>query len=49
MEEEENEVFTRAKEVIGKEENDSFGQKFLTRKSKEMDLIEEKREDALED
>lgn len=49
MDEEENEVFERAKEVIGQEDNDSYGKKFLTRKSQEMELIEEKREDALED
>ena len=49
MEEEENEVFARAKEVIGAEENDAFGDRFLSRKDKEMDLIEKKREDALED
>ncbi|WP_407495182.1 hemerythrin domain-containing protein [Pseudooceanicola sp. MF1-13] len=49
MEEEENEVFNRAKEVIGEEENDAYGEKFQTRKSKELGLIEEKREDALED
>jgi hemerythrin superfamily protein len=49
MEEEENEVFTRARKVIGEEENDAFGERFLTRKDKEMGLIEKKREDALED
>lgn len=49
MEEEENEVFSRAKDVIGEEENDDYGARFLARKDKEMGLIEEKREDALED
>ena len=49
MEEEEEDVFARAKEVIGAEENDSYGQRFLDRKDKEMGLIKEKREDALED
>ena len=49
MEEEENEVFARAKEVIGAEKNEEFGEKFLSHKSKELELIEEKREDALED
>lgn len=49
MDEEEDEVFTRAKEVIGKEDNDAFGAKFLKRKEAESKLIEEKRKDALED
>ncbi|MGI3168822.1 hemerythrin domain-containing protein [Pseudooceanicola sp. C21-150M6] len=49
MEEEEQEVFTRAKKVIGAEENDSYGAAFLKRKKQEQGLIEEKREDALED
>lgn len=49
MEEEEDEVFTRAQEVIGAEQNEAFGEKFLERKAKEGTLIEEKRADALED
>ncbi|MGB2201322.1 MAG: hemerythrin domain-containing protein [Pseudooceanicola atlanticus] len=49
MEEEENEVFGRAREVIGAEENDAFGERFLKRKAQESKLVEDKREDALED
>ena len=49
MDEEEDELFTRAKKVIGEEQNDEFGDKFLMRKEKEAKLIEEKREDSLED
>ena len=49
MDEEEDEVFTRAQKVIGKEHNDAFGEKFLARKKEERSLIEKKREDALED
>lgn len=49
MDEEEEELFSRAKEVIGEEDNDKFGEAFLTRKDKEAKLIEEKREDSLED
>lgn len=49
MEEEEEDVFKRAKEVIGKEHNDAFGQRFQERKKEEMGLIEKKREDSLED
>ena len=49
MEEEEDDVFKRAMEVIGEEENDAYGERFLKRKSQEVELIPEKREDALED
>lgn len=49
MEEEEEEVFTRAKKVIGEEENTAYGQRFLDRKQKELGLIEAKKEDHLED
>ena len=49
MEEEENEVFTRAKEVISEDEIEGYGQRFEDRKSKERGLIDEKREDSLED
>ncbi|MFD2740276.1 hemerythrin domain-containing protein [Sulfitobacter aestuarii] len=49
MDEEENEVFSRAKEVIGEEENDAYGAKFEARKREERKLIDEKREDSLED
>ncbi|MWB77867.1 hemerythrin domain-containing protein [Pseudooceanicola sp. 216_PA32_1] len=49
MEEEENEVFARARKVIGAEKNESFGARFQTRKAQELELIEAKREDALED
>jgi hypothetical protein len=49
MDEEENEVFERAKEVIGKEEDTAYGDRFLKRKAEEARLVEEKREDALED
>lgn len=49
IEEEENEVFTRAKKVVGEEDNDSYGQRFLDRKEKERGLVSEKEEDKLED
>ncbi|QPM88860.1 hemerythrin domain-containing protein [Pseudooceanicola algae] len=49
MDEEEEDIFARAKEVIGAEENDAYGDKFLARKDKEAGIIEEKRADALED
>ncbi|MWD26833.1 hemerythrin domain-containing protein [Aquicoccus sp. SCR17] len=49
MDEEEDDVFGRAKEVIASEHNEEYGENFLKRKKKEAGLIEEKREDALED
>ncbi|WP_172330860.1 hemerythrin domain-containing protein [Mangrovicoccus sp. HB161399] len=49
MDEEEDEVFARAREVIGKEHNDTFGKAFLARKEKEAGLVEEKKEDHLAD
>jgi hemerythrin superfamily protein len=49
MEEEEEDVFKRAKEVIGEEHNDAFGKDFQERKQKELGLIDKKREDSLED
>ncbi len=49
MDEEENEVFARAREVIPSSEIKGYGERFLERKQKEHSLIEEKREDSLED
>ncbi len=49
IDEEENEVFTRAKKVVGEEDNEAFGARFEARKKEELGLIEKKREDSLED
>ncbi|MCI2394020.1 hemerythrin domain-containing protein [Aliiroseovarius sediminis] len=49
MDEEENEVFKRAKETIDEAEVEGFGKKFEARKEKERKLIDDKREDSLED
>lgn len=49
IEEEEGEVFERAKKVIGEEQNEGFGMQFEARKKEELGLIEEKKEDSLED
>ena len=49
MDEEENEVFTRAREVISEDEIKGYGDRFLARKKEERGLIEEKKEDSLED
>lgn len=48
MEEEEDEVFTRAKKVVGEEDNDAYGQRFLDRRKGTRAGPEEK-EDHLED
>lgn len=49
IDEEEDEVFARAKKVIGEEHNEAFGKRFEERKQEERKLIDEKREDSLED
>lgn len=49
MDEEEDEVFARAREVIPENEISGYADKFLGRKSKEEDLIEKKKADSLED
>ncbi|WP_420556716.1 hemerythrin domain-containing protein [Roseovarius sp.] len=49
MDEEEDEVFARAQEVIPEDEIEGYGQRFEKRKSKERGLIDDKREDSLED
>lgn len=49
MEEEENEVFARAQEVIAGDEVEGYGARFLDRKAEERALVAAKREDSLED
>lgn len=49
MDEEEEEVFSRAKDIIDGNEIEDFGRRFEARKKKERDLIVEKKEDSLED
>ena len=49
IDEEEDEVFSRAREVIDEAEIEGYGSRFLERKSKEAKLIDEKRSDSLED
>ena len=49
IDEEENEVFERARETISDSEIDGYGERFEKRKVKEQALIGEKREDSLED
>ena len=49
MDEEENDVFKRAKEVIPEEEIAGYGDRFEARKKEERGLIDDKKEDSLED
>ena len=49
MDEEENEVFERARDVIPSDELEGYGKRFRVRKSEERKLVDEKREDALEE
>lgn len=49
IDEEENEVFSRARETIDESEVEGYGARFEERKAKERALIDEKREDSLED
>ncbi|KAF0676629.1 hemerythrin domain-containing protein [Profundibacterium mesophilum] len=49
IDEEEDEVFTRAREVIEEKEIEGYGTRFLERKKEERKLVDEKREDSLED
>lgn len=49
IEEEEDEVFTRAKEEIPEDEIDGYGERFLARKKEERGLVEKKVEDSLEE
>ncbi|WP_113912293.1 hemerythrin domain-containing protein [Roseovarius dicentrarchi] len=49
IDEEEDEVFARAREVISEDEIEGYGARFLERKKEERKLIEQKREDSLED
>ena len=49
IDEEEDEVFARAKEEIDASEIDGYGDRFLKRKAQEGEWIDDKREDSLED
>lgn len=49
MEEEEGEVFTRAKKVVDSDREDDIGTEFNRRKEQERKLVDEKVEDSLED
>ncbi len=49
IEEEENEIFAKAKDAIGGDTSGKIADKFRKRKKNEIDLVDQKAEDALED
>ncbi|WP_422075248.1 hemerythrin domain-containing protein [Tranquillimonas rosea] len=49
IDEEEDEVFARAREEISENEVEGYGDRFLERKAEERELVEEKKKDSLED
>jgi hemerythrin superfamily protein len=49
IDEEEDEVFTRARKLIDKSREAEFAERFEARKTEERGLIDKKREDSLED
>ena len=49
MDEEENEIFEKAREVLKGDEDASFAKAFETRKKAELELVDQKAEDKIED
>lgn len=49
IDEEEDEVFTRAREVIPEDEIEGYGSRFEKRKAEERELVDAKVKDSLED
>ncbi|WP_102224245.1 hemerythrin domain-containing protein [Acidimangrovimonas sediminis] len=49
MDEEEDEIFTRARKVIDDSQVGAYGDRFRARKAKEKDLVDAKQKDHLED
>ena len=49
MDEEENDIFEKAREVFDEQQADSIGQKFSQRKKAELQLVDAKAEASLED
>lgn len=49
IDEEEEDIFPAARKAIGADSDGKFGSKFLSRKSKERELVEKKAEEALEE
>ena len=49
MEEEEEDIFSTAREVLTDDSDGRIGERFLDRKAKERELVDEKAEEALEE
>lgn len=49
IDEEEDEIFTRAREEIGEDNANEIGRRFHARKDRELDIVDRKAEEALED
>lgn len=49
MDEEERDIFARAREVMDESRVEEFGRNFRARKAKEKDLVDAKREDQVEE
>jgi len=49
MDEEEEDIFSKAREVIADDDSAPFAEKFRTRKKKERDLVDVKAEESLEE
>jgi hemerythrin superfamily protein len=49
MEEEENDIFPKAKDVLEDDESPAYAEKFLKRKSAERDLVDQKADASLEE
>ncbi|MGC8201790.1 hypothetical protein ACP2AV_03695 [Aliiroseovarius sp. PTFE2010] len=49
MDEEDDEVFSRARDVVDESEIQGYGTQFTTKKENELRLIEKKKEDHLAD
>ena len=49
IEEEENEIFTKAKDAIGDDKAGALAENFASRKKAELKLVDKKTEEALEE
>ncbi|SLN74199.1 hemerythrin domain-containing protein [Roseisalinus antarcticus] len=49
IDEEEDEVFTQARQEVPEDEIHGYGERFLARKQEEREIVDKKREESLED
>lgn len=49
IDEEEDEIFSRARDEIGDDDGNEIGRRFKARKDRELDIVDRKAEEALED